>query len=146
VRLQFSPARDGVEIMVDLLEQSRDGRSYQAPGLPINRAENYSTDELNLLSSGSGDSIALGEGLIEFASLIFISGIYALYLRTVFENGIETDVFDPQPQFDILDPTGGVKDVPAGQIVPGAGIIEGDALVYPISGWVEVYWASPVVT
>ena len=62
------------------------------------------------------------------------------------ENGIETDVFVPQSQFDILDPTGGVKDVPAGQIVPGAGIIEGDSLVYPITGWVEVYWASPVVT
>lgn len=82
----------------------------------------------------------MGEGLIDFASLIFISGIYALYLRAIFENGIETDVFDRQPQFDILDPTGGVKDVPARQIVSGAGIIEGDSLVYPITGWVEVYW------
>jgi hypothetical protein len=146
VRLQLSPDRDGVEVRVDLLEQSRDGRAYQAPGLPISRSENYSTDQLNLLSPGSGDTIALGEGLIDFASLIFISGIYALYLRAIFENGIETDVFDRQPQFDILDPTGGVKDVPAGQIVSGAGIIEGDSLVYPITGWVEVYWASPVVT
>jgi hypothetical protein len=55
--------------------------------------------------------IALGEGLIEFASLIFISGIYALYLKTVFENGIEIDVFDQQPLFDILDPNGGAIDV-----------------------------------
>lgn len=146
VQVQLSPARDGVEVRVDLLEQSRDGHVYQAPGLPISRNENYSTDQLNLLSPGSGDTIALGEGLIQFASLIFISGIYALYLRTIFDDGIETDVFDPQPQFDILDPTGGVKDVPAGQIVPAAGIIEGDSLVYPITGWVEVYWASPVVT
>jgi hypothetical protein len=146
VRLQVSPAHDGVEVRVDLLEQSRDGRVYQAPGLPISQSENYSTDQLNLLSPGSGDSIALGEGLIEFASLIFISGIYTLYLRTIFDDGIETDVFDPQPQFDILDPTGGVKDVPPAQIVPGAGIIEGESLVYPITGWVEVYWATSVGT
>ena len=146
VRLQLSSARDGVEVTVDLLDQSRDGRPYQAPGLPISRSENYSTDQLNLLSPGSGDTIGLVESLIQFASLIFISGIYTLYLRTIFDDGIETDVFDPQPQFDILDPTGGVKDVPAGQIVPDAGIIEGDSLVYPITGWVEVYWASPVGT
>jgi hypothetical protein len=56
-------------------------------------------------------SIALGEGLIEFASLIFISGVYTLYLKTVFENSIEIDVFDQQPQFDILDPNGGAVDV-----------------------------------
>jgi hypothetical protein len=120
--------------------------SYRPPALPISRSENYSTDQLNLLSPGSGDSIGLGEDLIDFASLVFISGIYALYLRTIFENGIETDVFKPQPQFDILDSTGGVQDVPVAQIVPGVGIIEGDSLVYPVNGWVEVYWASPVVT
>src|SRR5258708_70496 len=57
VRLQLSPDRDGVEVRVDLLEQSRDGRAYQAPGLPISRSENYSTDQLNLLSAGSGDTI-----------------------------------------------------------------------------------------
>jgi hypothetical protein len=147
VRLQLSAAGDGVEIRVDLLEHSRDGLvSYRPPALPISRSENYSTDQLNLLSPGSGDSIGLGEDLIDFASLVFISGIYALYLRTIFENGIETDVFKPQPQFDILDSTGGVQDVPVAQIVPGVGIIEGDSLVYPVNGWVEVYWASPVVT
>jgi hypothetical protein len=143
VRLQLNRARDGVDVRVDLLEHSPDGRAYDAPGLPVSRSENYSTDQLNLLSSGSGDTIALGEALIEFASFIFISGIYALYLKTIFDNGIETDVFDPQPQFDILDPTGGVKDIPAGRIVPGAGIIEGDSLVYPVTGWIEVYWANP---
>jgi hypothetical protein len=146
VRLQLSPApaRDGVEVIVDLLEQSRDGRAYQAPALPNNQSENYNTDQLDLLSAGSGDRIAFGEGLIEIASLIFISGLYALYLRAIFENGIETDAFDAQSQFDILDPTGGVKDVSAGQIVPGAGIIEGDSLVYPITGWVEAYWGGHV--
>jgi hypothetical protein len=144
VRLQLNRARDGVDVQVDLLEQGPDGRTYDAPGLPVSRSENYSTDQLNKLSSGSGDSIGLGEALIEFASLIFISGIYALYLKAIFDNGIETDVFDPQPQFDILDPAGGVKDVPAGRIVQGAGIIEGDSLAYPVTGWVEVYWAGPV--
>jgi hypothetical protein len=143
VRLQLNRARDGVDVRVDLLENSPDGRAYDPPDLPISRSENYSTDQLNLLSSGSGDTIALGEGLIEFASFIFISGIYALYLKTIFDNGIETDVFDPQPQFDILDPTGGVKDVPAGRIVAGAGVIEGDSLAYPVTGWIEVYWANP---
>ena len=146
VRLQPSPGGDGVDVFVDLLEKTRDGRVYQAPSLPISRNENYSTDELNLLSSGSGDSIALGEGLIEFASLIFISGIYALYLKAIFDNGIETDVFDPQPQFDIVNYDDAVQNVPVGKIVSGAGIVEGDRLVYPVNGWVEVYWSSPVVT
>ena len=142
VRLQLNPAGDGVDVTVDLLEQSRDGRTYQAPALPNSRNETYSTDQLNLLSSGAAE-LGTGEDLIEFASAVFISGIYALYLDHVFDNGIETDAFDPQPQFDILDPTGGVKDVPAAQIVAGAGIIEGDSMVYPITGWVEAYWASP---
>jgi hypothetical protein len=146
VRLQLSPTRDGIDVTVDLLEKGRDGRTYQAPALPVSRSENYSTDQLDLLSPGDGDTVGLGLGLIEFASTTFLSGIYALYLKGIFENGIETDVFDPQPQFDILDPTGGVKDVPAGQIVPGAGIIEGDKLAYPITGWVEVCWASPAGT
>jgi hypothetical protein len=146
VGLQLAQNGDGVEVRVDLVEKGRDGREYQIPDLPVSRSENYSTDQLNLLSPGSGDSIALGEGLIDFASVIFISGIYALYLRVIFENGIETDVFDPQPQFDILDPNGGVTDVPAGQIVPGAGIIEDDSRIYPVTGWIEVYWAMPVIT
>jgi hypothetical protein len=144
VRLQLNRARDGVDVQVDLLEQGPDGRPYDTPKLPVSRSENYSTDQLNKLSSGSGDSIALGEALIEYATHLFLGGIYSLYLKTIFDNGIETDVFDPQPQFDILDPAGGVKDVPAGRIVPGAGIIEGDSLAYPVTGWVEVYWAGPV--
>lgn len=146
VRLQLNRARDGVEVRVDLLEHGADGRAYDAPPLPVSRSENYSTGQLDRLSSGSGGAIALGEALIGFASLVFISGIYALYLKAIFDNGIETDVFDPQPQFDILDAAGGVKDVPAGRIVPGAGIVEGDGLAYPVTGWVEAYWASPVGT
>jgi hypothetical protein len=146
VRLQPAQIGDGVDVRIELVERSLDGIEYQAPALPVSRSENYSTDQLNLLSPGSGDSIALGEGLIDFASAIFISGIYALYLRAIFDDGIETDVFDPQPQFDILDPNGGVTDVPARQLVPGAGIIEGDSLTYPVTGWIEVYWATPVIT
>ena len=151
-QVQLQPRRnasgdiDGVDVIVDLLERSADGRTYDVPGPPPNRNEDYSNDQLNLLSSGSGDQISVIESLIEFASTIFVSGIYALYLKTVFENYIRTDVFDPQPQFDILDPTGGVSNVLAGNIVPGAGIIEGDSLVYPITGWIEASWASPVIT
>ncbi len=144
VQLRLNPAGDGVDVIVDLREQSRDGGDkYQAPPLPISRTENYSTDQLNLLSSGSGDRISVIEDLIDVASFVFLPGIYTAYLAVVFSRGIDTDAFDPQPQFDILDPGGGVNNVLAAQIVPNAGIIEGDSLVYPVTGWVEVHWANP---
>lgn len=146
VRLEPSQDRGGVDVIVDLVEKTRDGRAYQTPPLPVSQSEDYSTDDLDLLSPGSGGSIALGEGLIQFATAIFISGIYALYLRTIFDDGIKTDVFDPQPQFNILEPTGSVKDAAVAQIVPGAGIIEGEIKTYPVTGWIEVYWATPVIT
>lgn len=151
-QVQLQPHRndsgdiDGVNVIVDLLERSADGRTYDVPAPPANQNEDYSTDQLNLLSSGSGDRISLIDTLIEVASTIFVSGIYALYLKTVFDNGIRTDIFDPQPQFDILDPSGGVSNVAVGNIVPGAGIITGDSLVYPVTGWVEAYWAVPIIT
>jgi hypothetical protein len=146
VSVELAQTGDAVDVRIDLIERSNDGSEYQAPGLPVSRSENYSTDQLDLLSPGSGDQIAFGENMIDFASAIFLSGLFALYLKIIFDKGIETDVFDPLPQFDILDPTGGVADVPAAQLVPGAGVIQGDSLTYPVTGWIEVYWGPPVIT
>jgi hypothetical protein len=147
VAVTYNAANDTVHVAVDLRERSADGRrEYEAPELPNSRDETYSTDQLDLLSPGSGGSIALGETLIEVLSAIFISGLYGLYLKFILDRGIKTDVFDPQPEFNILDPNGGVLNVPAQQIAAGAGIVEGNDLNYPVTGWVEVYWSSPVIT
>ena len=45
---------------------------------------------------------------------------------------------------DVLDPSGGVSHVPVQQIVPAAGVVRDDAQPYPITGWLEAYWATPI--
>ena len=130
--------RDSVLVIVELRETSDDGSEYQAPGLPDRREETYSTDDLDLLSPGSGSNIAFGEHLIE----LLVGGVYAwLILR----RGLKADVFAPLPEFDILDPNGGVSGIPVQQIIPGAGVVSGFDRDYPVTGWIEVFWAEPVI-
>jgi hypothetical protein len=148
VAVQYNNNADGtdptIRVSVDFHEMN-DRRAYLPPDLPNRREETYSTDQLDLLSPGSGSSIAFGETLIEVLSAIFISGLYGFYLKLILDRGIKTDVFDPLPEFDILDRNGAVLDVPAQQIVPGLGVVPGDDQPYPITGWVEAYWATPVI-
>ena len=70
-------------------------------------------------------------------------GEYGLELRLA-----EERTWERREAFLALNPAGTTPVlVSEGQpAIPGAGIIEGDRLTYPITGWVEVYWASPVVT
>ena len=108
------------------------------------RDETYSTDELDLLSSGSGSEIAFWETVIEVLSKVFIDPLYGRYVQYILDRGIKTDVFEPLPDIDVLDPTGGVLNVPVQQIVPGAGVILDDDQKYPITGWLEAFWATPI--
>jgi hypothetical protein len=143
---------DAVLVTVDLRE-SAGRRQYQPPRLPSRREETYSTDELDLLSPGAGSQIAFGEDLIE-AGIAIVGGLaisswfgfaYAAYVRFILGRGMKTDVFDPLPDIDVLDPSGGVTDVPVQQIVTGAGVVPDDDQVYPVTGWLEAFWqASPI--
>jgi hypothetical protein len=133
-----SENRDSVLVIVELRETGDDGTQYQAPNLTGRREETYSTDDLDLLSPGSGSSIALGEHLIE----LLVGGIYAwLILR----RGLKADVFASLPEFNILDPNGGVSGIPVQQIVPGEGVVSGFDRDCPVTGWIEAFWAEPVV-
>jgi len=134
---------DALLVTVDLRE-SADGVQFLSPELPHRLEETYSTDELNLLSPGSGDKVAFGEDIIEFLSGLVFGFGYAAYVRYILGRGIKTDLFDALPDIDVLDVTGGVSDVPAQQIVAGAGIVSGGDH-YPVTGWIEVYWATPVI-
>lgn len=143
---------DAVLVTVDLRE-SAGRRQYQPPRLPSRREETYSTDELDLLSPGAGSQIAFGEDLIE-AGIAIVGGLaisswfgfaYAAYVRFILGRGMKTDVFDPLPDIDVLDPSGGVTNVPVQQIVTGAGLVTDDDQVYPVTGWLEAFWqASPI--
>lgn len=57
--------------------------------------------------------------------------------------GIKTDVFNQLPDIDVLDPSGGVFDVPVQHIVAGAGVVLDNNQHYPITGWLEAHWARP---
>ena len=150
VELFREPDRDdAVRVTVDL-RQNADGHQYRQPDLPPRRQETYSTDEMNLLSSGSGDRIAIGEDLVE--ALVALAGVwvglgvgYAIYVRRILKRGMNADVFDALPEIDVLDPTGGVADVPVTRIAPGAGVILDDTQHYPVTGWLEAYWGAPVI-
>jgi hypothetical protein len=48
------------------------------------------------------------------------------------------------PDVDVLDASGGVFDVPVQQIVAGAGIVSDDTQHYPITGWLEAFWSTPI--
>ncbi len=142
-RVRLTPRVDanGIEVKIDL-SMGRGGREmYQVPELPASRTETYSTDRLNLLSQGAGDEIGWIQSLIEIFTPVV--GPWAKY---VFDKGIETDVFDSQPQFDFTDPAGGVTDLPVAQLAANTEIIENNRRVYPVTGWVELYWANPVIT
>jgi len=141
--------RDAVLVTVDL----SDGSEYQSPKLPPRHEETYSTDELDLLSPGAGSELAFGELLIEVAVAVIVDllvGIaaigvgLALYIKIILGRGMKTDIFDPLPDIDVLDPTGGVLNVPVQQIVAGAGVVPDDDQPYPITGWLEVSWATPI--
>ena len=131
-------SQDSVLVTVELRETGDDGSKYQVPSLHNRREETYSTDELDLLSSGSGSSIALGEHIIE----VLAEGLYAwLILR----RGLKTDVFAPLPEFDILERNGGVFGIPVQQVVSGEGVISGFDRDCPVTGWIEAFWAEPVI-
>ena len=109
---------------VDLRESSGD-LQYQSPDLRTRHEETYSTDQLDLLSPGAGGQIAMTEDLIE-ELIAVLSVVDAGYIRYIFSKGIKTDAYEPLPDTDVLDPTGGVFDVPAQQIVRDAGVVPGD--------------------
>jgi hypothetical protein len=56
---------------------------------------------------------------------------------------MKTDIFDALPHIDVLDPSGGVSNVPVQQIVAGEGIVLDDQQQYPATGFLEVSWATP---
>ena len=143
---------EALRVTVDLRESAR-GREYQSPHLPPRREETYSTDELDLLSPGAGGKLALGELVVEVLVafvVAFLTGLgvvgvgLAAYIKFILDKGMKTDVFDPLPDIDVLDPSGGVSDVPVQQIVAGAGVVPGDDQPYPITGWLEAYWSTPI--
>jgi hypothetical protein len=135
---------EGALVTIDLLEG--DGRrAYRPPQLPSRREETYSTDELDLLSPGAGDRIAAGERLIEGLIAVFVNLVAAGYIRYILGRGMKTDVFDPLPEIDVLDPGGGVSNVPVEQIGAGAGVVRDDVQPYPVTGWIEAHWVpSPI--
>jgi hypothetical protein len=141
----LEPNYDAILVTVTLRDRA-DGVHYQPPDLPAHHEETYSTDELDLLSPGAGDSVASGEDWIEALVAIFVLLGYGVYIREILTRGMKTDLFDPLPDLDILDPTGGVTDVVAQQIVGGIGVVPGNSQPYPIAGWLEAYWATPVLT
>lgn len=133
---------EAVLVTVEFRERAA-RREYQPPDLPPRRDETYSTDELDLLSPGSGGKVAFGERVIEVLVALF-SLVDAGYIRYILGRGMKTDVFDPLPDIDALDPSGGVFDVPVQQIVTGAGVVADDSQHYPITGWLEAHWARPI--
>ncbi len=129
-------------VTVEFLERAG-RREYQPPDLPSRRDETYSNDELDLLSTGSGDKVGFGESALEVLVALF-SIFDAAYIRYILGRGMKTDVFDPLPDIDVLDPSGGVFDVPVQEIVAGAGLVGDDIQHYPITGWLEAHWAPPI--
>jgi hypothetical protein len=133
---------EGVLVTV-VLRESDGRREYQPPDLPPNQEETYSTDELDLLSPGAGDRIEGMKKLIAALVALFVSLGLGVLIWIILGRGIKTDVFLPLADIDVLDPTDGVLEVPAQQIVSGAGIVTDDEQPYPIIGWLEVHWTTP---
>jgi len=132
-----------VLVTVDFRERDDAGNEYQQPALPPRRDETYSNDQLALLSSEAG-KISIWEAVGEVLIAFFLNPILAGYIRYILGKGMKTDVFDPLPDIDVLDPSGGVFDVPVQQIVAGAGIVSDDTQHYPITGWLEAFWSTPI--
>jgi hypothetical protein len=135
--------REAVLVTVDFRERDDAGNEYQQPALPPRRDETYSNDQLALLSSEAG-KISMWEAVGEVLIAFFLNPILAGYIRYILGRGLKTDVFDPLPDVDVLDASGGVFDVPVQQIVAGAGIVSDDTQHYPITGWLEAFWSTPI--
>jgi hypothetical protein len=131
--------REAVLVTIDLQEYP----AGQSPKLPANHGETYSTDELDLLSPGAGSTLGLGESIIEVLVALFVNFGLGLYMKLILDRGIKADIFDPLPDIDILDPSGGVSNVAVHQIVPGSGVVPDNNQDYPITGWLEAHWATP---
>jgi hypothetical protein len=127
-----SNGQDSVKVIVTL-----DEAGYRRPELPHHVERTYHTPELAKLSPE-----AKWVSVIDVLASIVSGGIgLGSYFEYIFaHHGMQTDQYDPLPEFNILDPANGVLNIAASNIVPGAGIVLDDAQKHPVTGWLEARW------
>jgi len=133
-----SSATDTVEVFVAL-----NHAGYTPPPLPNRKERNYSRQELDELSAGSGIKILELDAIMTGLGALTGGPIDAAKVAAVLSTGIKTDQYDPLPEIDVLDKGNSLPYVWADSVPVGKGISVSDDQPYPIYGWLEAKWVRP---
>jgi biotin operon repressor len=130
-----SSAPDTVDVIVTM-----NSATYSPPRLPAKLVHLYTPDELDVLNGEVGT-------LQKWASLLApLGGIGAAIALVRLDQGIKGDQYALQDKVvDMLTQTNAVENADAANIPANAGITLNDKQPYPITGWIEVKWAGPVL-
>jgi hypothetical protein len=138
----FSAVRGQVDVLVAM-----NHLGYTAPKLPVRNDHSWSRGELNSLHSGIGDTISnIGDILGGLLATLVGGPLNLAKWIAVVESGVNTDVYDPLPEVDLLGTSGAVVNASPDQIPAGQGIVvnNSDAQPFPIFGWLEARWVPLV--
>ena len=135
----LSTAEGQVDVIVVL-----NSAGYNPPKLPNRRDRNYSRQELDGLSKGSGTKILELDALMTALGLLTGGPIDAVKVAAVLSTGIKTDEYDSLPEVNILD-AGRAVNAYADSIPAGKGITVNDEQPYPIYGWLTTKWVEEPV-
>jgi hypothetical protein len=132
----ISTAEGQVDVLVSL-----NSAGYTPPPLPPRRDRNYSRQELDGLSKGSGLKILELDALTYALALLTGGPFDAKKVALILSTGIKTDEYDSLPEVNVLD-AGRAANVFADNIPPGQGITVNDEQPYPIYGWLTTRWVE----
>jgi hypothetical protein len=138
----FSPVRGQVDVLVAMNHVG-----YTAPKLPVRNDHSWSRGDLNSLWSGIGDTISnIADILGGWLATLVGGPLNLAKWIAVVESGVNTDIYDPLPEVDLLGTSGAVLNANADQILAGQGIVvnNSDAQPFPIFGWLEARWVPLV--
>jgi hypothetical protein len=137
----MSTAEGQVDVIVVL-----NSAGYNPPQLPNRRDRNYSRQELDCLSKGTGTKILELDALMTALGLLTGGPVDAVKVAAVLSTGIKTDEYDSLPEVNILD-AGKAVNAYADNIPAGQGITVNDDQPYPIYGWLTTKWVDvPLVS
>jgi hypothetical protein len=137
----ISSSADTVDVYVVM-----NSASYHPPPLPARTTHNYSQGELNSLDNGAGDQILGASALADAVTILTGGTVKATVVEAILSRGVQGDEYASlNHAVDMLNTNNAVMDSLAANIPPNDGVTVDDTQPFPVSGWLEVKWVSPIL-
>jgi len=137
----ISSSADTVDVYVVM-----NSAGYHPPPLPDRTTHNYSSDELDALDNGAGTDILWASAAADAVTLASGGPVKTAVVEEILRRGVQGDIYAPlNNAIEMLSTTNAVENALATSIPPNAGVTVDDSQPFPVSGWLEVKWASPTL-